>query len=52
MSQIKARLTKLEQRQPTTAAHTFQNLHKIPFTAAVQARFRALYEPMPNGGRL
>ena len=51
MSQIKARLTKLEQRQPTTA-HTFQDLHKIPFTAEVQARFKALYEPAANGGRL
>ena len=51
MSQIKARLTKLEQRQPTTA-YTFQDLHKIPFTADVKARFKALYEPMPSGGRL
>ena len=52
MSQIKARLTKLEQRQPTTGAYTFQDLHKIPFTTAVQARFKALYEPAPSGGRL
>ena len=52
MSQIKARLTKLEQRQPVTTAHTFQDFHKIPFTAEVQARFKALYEPASNGGRL
>ena len=52
MSQIKARLTKLEQRQPITGAYTLQDLHKIPFTAVVQARFKALYEPIPNGGRL
>lgn len=52
MSQIKARLAKLEQRQPTTGGYTFQDLHKIPFTAEVQARFKALYEPAPSGGRL
>lgn len=52
MSQIKVRLTKLEQRQPSPAAYTFQEFHKIPFTAEVQARFKALYEPMRNGGRL
>ncbi len=51
MSQIKARLTKLEQRQPITGAYTFQDLHKIPFTAAVQARFKALYEPAANGAK-
>lgn len=49
---IKKRLELLEQRQPVTGAHTFQEFHKIPFTAKVQARFKALYEPMPNGGRL
>lgn len=52
MSQIKKRLELLEQRQPTTGGYTFQDLHKIPFTAEVQARFKALYEPAPNGGRL
>lgn len=52
MSQIKKRLDLLEQRQPVTGTYTFQDLHRIPFTAAVQARFKALYEPMPNGGRL
>lgn len=52
MSQIKARLSKLEQRQPVTGVYTFQEFHKIPFTAEVKARFKALYELMPNGGRL
>ena len=52
MSAIKKRLDLLEQRQPVTGAYTFQDLRKIPFTAEVQARFRALYEPAPNGGRL
>lgn len=51
MSQIKARLTKLEQRQPVTGTYTFQDFNKIPFTAEVQARFKALYEPMPKGGK-
>ena len=50
MSQIKARLTKLEQRQPITG-YTFQEFKKIPFTVEVQARFKALYEPMPRGGK-
>ena len=51
MSQIKKRLELLEKRQPVTGAYTFQDLHRIPFTAEVQARFRALYEPAPSGGK-
>ena len=50
-STIKKRLDLLEQRQPITGGYTFQDLHRIPFTAEVQARFKALYEPMPNGGK-
>lgn len=52
MSQIKKRLDLLEKRQPVTGAYTFQDLRKIPFTAEVKARFKALYEPSPSGGRL
>ena len=48
---IKARLTKLEQRQPASGVYTFQDFKNIPNTAEVRARFKALYEPMPKGGK-